>query len=110
MALIKFQAQEETTYEEACMLASKLLELNSTAFRYQLLERARISDVSIAISLDDSLNCLGLLPFVASFKVTLFRSKSKSMGVSRLASMLLNPVSLRSCINAEYLGPNPAIN
>jgi hypothetical protein len=33
MAIIKLQASEETTYEEACILASKLLEANSEVFQ-----------------------------------------------------------------------------
>lgn len=36
MTLIKFQASEETTYEEACILASKIMEPNSEAFREEV--------------------------------------------------------------------------
>jgi hypothetical protein len=36
MAIIKLQASEETTYEEACILASKLLEPNSEAYQKEI--------------------------------------------------------------------------
>ena len=50
------------------------------------------------------MNCLGLDPLAGSLRVTIPLSKSKSIGLSLLASIVLKPVSFNSCKNAEYFG------
>jgi flagellar biosynthesis/type III secretory pathway protein FliH len=50
IAIVKLQAKEETTYEEACKLASKLLEPNSEAYRKEVEKEINKQDRSQIMS------------------------------------------------------------
>ena len=50
MAIIKLQAFEETTYKEACILASKLLEPNSEAYHKEIQKQSAQQDRSQLMS------------------------------------------------------------
>ena len=49
MAIIKLQASEETTYEEACILASKLIEPYSEAYNKEIEKQIMKHDRSARI-------------------------------------------------------------
>ena len=73
-------------------------------------DRFRITGINIEISCSESRNCLGLLFLAGAFNVTSLFSKSRSYGDNRLTSIDLKPISFKSCRNAEYFDPKPAIS